>query len=72
MPYSVIGCCEIDKHSFDLLCQKAIVDILCHQGDLIYGRTPVLKARLLLQEQWVNDWFDMSVDESLKNLEGDI
>jgi len=27
--------------------------------------------RLFLWEQWVNDWFDTNVDESLENLEGD-
>jgi len=31
----------------------------------------VSKVRLLLWEQWVDDWFDVSVDESLEDLEGD-
>jgi len=41
------------------------------QGDLIYGRPPVLKACLLLREQSVDDWFDTSVDvdESLEVFE---
>ena len=29
------------------------------------------KARLLPREQWVDDWFDTSVDESLEDFEGD-
>jgi len=66
MLYSVVGCCEVDKLSSSLLfSRKAIHDVLCQQGDLIYGRPPVSKARRLLREQWVNDWFDTSVVESL-------
>ena len=61
VPYSVVGCCEVDKHSSGLLFSwKAILDDLCQQGDLVYGRPPVSKARLLLWEQWVNDWFNTS------------
>jgi len=41
------------------------------QGDLIYGRPPVSKARLFLWKQWIEDWFDTSVDESLEDLERD-
>jgi len=34
---SVVGCCGIDKHSFGLLlCRKAILDVPCQQGHLIY------------------------------------
>jgi len=29
------------------------------------------KTRLLLWEQWVDDWFNMSVDESLEDFKGD-
>ena len=29
------------------------------------------EARLLLWEQWVDDWFDTSVDESLDDFERD-
>ena len=29
------------------------------------------KARLLLWEQWVDDWFSTSVDESLEDIQGD-
>jgi len=37
-PYSVVGCREGDKQSSGLLFRlKAIVDLLCQQGDLIYG-----------------------------------
>jgi len=46
------------------LCRKAIHDVLGQQGDLVYGRPPVLKIRLLLWEQWVDDWIDTSADES--------
>ena len=62
--YSVIGCCEVDKQSSGLfLRRKAILGVQCQQGDLIYGRAPVSKARLLLWEQWVDDWIDTSVNE---------
>jgi len=72
MPYSVVGCCEIDKHSSGFfLSRKPILDVLCQQGDLVYGRPPVSKARLLLWEQWVDDWFDTSVDKSLEDIKGD-
>jgi len=51
MPYGVVGCCEIDKHGSGLLLnRKAILDVLCEQGDLVYGRPPVSKARLFLWE----------------------
>jgi len=66
MPYSVVGCCEIEKNSSGLLLsRKAILDILCQQSDLIYGQLPVSKDRLLLRVQWVDDWFDTGVDKSL-------
>jgi len=32
---NVVGCCEINKHSFGLLSRKAILDVLYQQGDLI-------------------------------------
>jgi len=41
------------------------------RGDLVYGRSPVSKAGLLLSEQWVDDWFDTSADESLEDFKGD-
>ena len=67
----VVGCCEVEEHSSSLLfSRKAILDVLCQQGDLIYGRPPVLEARRLLWGQWVGDCFDMSVDESLEDLKG--
>jgi len=50
---------------------KAIFDVLCQQGDLIYGRPPVSRTSLLLSKQCFGDWFDTSVDEPLKDLEGD-
>jgi len=38
VPYGVVGCCEIDKHSSGLLLnRKAIIDVICQQGDLVYG-----------------------------------
>ena len=71
VPYGVAGCCEVDKHSSGLIfSSKAILDILCQQGDLNYGRPPVSEARLLLWEQWVGDCFDTSVDESLEDFKG--
>jgi len=69
IPYNVVGCCEIDKHSSGLFpYRKSNLDVLCQQGDLIYGRPPVSKARLLMWKQWVGDWFDTSVDEPVKEL----
>jgi len=39
MPYSVVGYCEIDKHTSDLLLsRKTILDVLRQQGFLIYGQ----------------------------------
>jgi len=36
MPYSVVSCCEVDKHSPGiLLSPKAILDVLFQQGDLV-------------------------------------
>jgi len=36
VPYGVVGCCEVDKDSSGLLFSwKAILDVLCQQGDLI-------------------------------------
>ena len=44
----------------------------CVSGcDLVYGRPAVTKARLLPREQWVDDWFDTSVDESLEDFKED-
>ena len=40
-------------------------------GDLIYGRPTDSEARLLLWEQWDDDWFDTSVDESLEDFKRD-
>jgi len=53
MTYSVVGCSDkIDKNSSSLLfSRKTILNLLCLQGDLVYGRPPVPKARLLLWEQ---------------------
>jgi len=49
--HAVEGCCEIDKHrSGLLLSRKAILNVLRQQGDLIYVRPPVSKARLFLWE----------------------
>jgi len=49
--------------------RKAILDVLCQQGDLVYGRPPVLKLKTLLlpREQWV----DTRLDESLEDFKGD-
>jgi len=56
VPCSVLVCCEIEKHSTGLLfSQKAILDVLCQQGDFFCGRPPVSKACLLLWEQCVDD-----------------
>ena len=62
MPYSVVGCCEVDEHKSGLLLsRKAILDAFCQQGDLVYGRTPVSKVSLLLREKRVDDWLDTSL-----------
>jgi len=56
VPYSVVGCCEVGKHSSGTSSsRKTILDVLCRQGDQVYGRPPVSKAHLLLWEQWVDD-----------------
>jgi len=71
VPYSVVGSCDVEKHSSGLLfSRKAILDVLCQQGDLRYGRPPVSKARLLTREQWVDDSIDTKVDESLEDFDG--
>ena len=71
VPHSVAGCCEVDNRISGLLfSRKAVLDVLFQQGDLVYGRTPVSKARLLLWEQWVDDWINTSVDESLEDFKG--
>ena len=71
MPYSAVGCCEVDRHSSCLLFSwKAILDVLCRQGDLVYGRPPGSQVCLLPREQWVDDWVDTSVDEALEGLKG--
>jgi len=70
--YSVLGCCIVDKHIYGpLISRKAILDVLCQPGDLVYGRPPVSKARLLPKEQWVDDCVDTSKDESLEDFKGD-
>ena len=40
-------------------------------GDLVYGRPPVSKTRLILWEQWVDGWIDTSANESLENFKRD-
>jgi len=40
-----------------------MLDMLCQQGGLVYGR-PTVENRLLLLERLVDDWFDTSADES--------
>ena len=66
VPYNVVGCCDVDKHGSGLLFSpKAILNVLCQAGDLLYGRPPVSKAHLLLWEQWLDKWFSTSVDEFL-------
>jgi len=72
VPESVVGYCDIDKHSSGLLRRKTILGVLWHQqGDLVYGRPPVSELCLLLRQQWVDDWFDTSIDVSLEYFEGD-
>jgi len=38
---------------------------------MVYGRPLVSKARQLPREQWVDDWFDTRVDESLVDFKGE-
>jgi len=64
VPYSVVGCCEVDIHSSGFLfSRKTIFDVLRQQGDFVYGRPPVSEARLFPREQWVDDWVDTSADQ---------
>ena len=38
VPYGIIGCSEIGKYSTGLLfCQKALLNVLSQQSDLIYS-----------------------------------
>ena len=37
---------------------------------MVCGRPPLLKARLLLWEPWIDYWFDTSADESLEDFKG--
>jgi len=60
----------VDKHSSGLFSRNAIL-VLCQQGDLVYDRPPVWNARLLPLEQWVDDWIETSVNESLEDFKGD-
>ena len=57
MPYSVVGCCEIDEHSSGLS-RKAILDVPWLQGDLVCRRSLVSKARLYpgRRENYVPYW----------------
>jgi len=48
VPYGVVGCCEINKHSSSLLSQKIILNVLCQQGVLVCSQPPVSKVCLLL------------------------
>jgi len=68
VPYSAVGCCEVDKHNSAFLAEKlSLMSCVSRQGDLIYGRPPVSKSCLFPREQWV----DTSVGESLEDFKGD-
>ena len=72
VPYIVVGCCEVNKYSSGVLfSRKAILDVLCQQCDLVYGRPPLSKARLLPWEQWVDDWIVTNLDKSLEDFKRD-
>jgi len=72
VPHGVVGCCEVDKHSSGLIFSwKAILDVLCQQGDLVYGWPPLPKDCLVLRKQWADDWFGTGVDESLEDFKAD-
>ena len=71
VPYSAVSCCEVNKHNSGLLFFQAILNVLCQPGDLVYGRPPVSKASLLPREQCLDDWIDMSTDESLEDFKED-
>ena len=70
VPYGVVGCCEIDKHSSGLLfSRKAVIDVLRQQVDLVYGRPPVTKTRVESPPAPVGA-VGRHVDESLENIKG--
>ena len=49
VPYGIIGCCEINKHSTSLLfMQKALLDALSQESDLIYVDLPCHKPAFSL------------------------
>ena len=71
MLFGIIGCCEVDKHNTGLLFfQKAVLDFLGHQSDLIYHQFSASKTRLLTREQWGDDRFDTGKDKSFEYLVG--
>ena len=72
VPYSIIGCCEISKYSTSLLlCQKALLDVLSQQNELIYSQSPMSETSLLPREKRVDGGLDTGVDKKLEDLEGD-
>ena len=69
VPDSVISSCQIDKHANGLLfLLKRILNVLCQQNELIYGRLSVSKSSRFLWKQEVDYWFDTIVDQSFKDL----
>ena len=58
LPDRVISNCQIDKHGPSLFCLKRILNVLCKQNDLIYGRLSVSKSSLFFWKQGVDYWLD--------------
>ena len=72
VPYGIVGGCEIKEHSTGLLFSlKAVLDVLGHKSDLIYGRFSMPKTSLLPREKRIYNWFDAGIDKNLEDFEGD-
>ena len=64
VPYGIIGCCEINKNSTDLLFrQKALLDVLSQQSNLISVDLPC-QNQLAPWENQVDDGTDTGVDKT--------
>jgi len=61
----------MDKNTSGLLFSRnAILDVLCQQGDLLSSR-PRVESPPALVGGMGHDWFNRSVDESLKDFKWD-
>ena len=72
MPYCIVGCCEISKHSACLLlCHETVLDFVFHLVDLVYDQPSSSETRLLVWEQKFESRVGTRMYESLQNLQRD-